>query len=265
MGKRIKALDEILGNKTSGSMDLAEWLNKFMEKNASNPDAVRKAIQEIKKSGLSFQVVNTYLKELKKTLKSGDETKLKSFFKTYRQNFITKYKKIYDNAKNLLRNKNRVLTISNSRTVLEFLKLWHRDNKNLQVIISESRPMNEGRLFAKSLLKEGIQVIFITDLNIFAHIQEADAVIIGADFILKNGDAVNKTGSRAAAVICKYYKKPFYVLASSDKFSKRNSYKPPAENPSEVWKFKHKNLKIYNNYFEVIEKELITKIITEEK
>ncbi len=265
MGKRIKAIDDILGNKTSGSMDLAEQLNKFMAENTSNPDAVRKAIQEVKKSGSSFQAVNTYLKELKRILKSGDETNLKSFFKIYRQNSITKYKKIYDNAKNLLRNKNLVLTISNSRTVLEFMKLWHRENKNLQVIISESRPMNEGRILAKSLLQEGIKVIFITDFNISKHISQADAVITGADFILKNGDAVNKTGSRTAAIICKFYKKPFYVLASSDKFSNRNSYKPHAENPNEVWKYMHKNLKIINNYFEVIEKKLITKIISEEK
>jgi hypothetical protein len=75
LGKRIKALEDILGNKTSGSMDLAERLNKFMEENASI-QCHKESIQEIKK--LHFQAVNTYLKELKNS-PIRDETKAEEF------------------------------------------------------------------------------------------------------------------------------------------------------------------------------------------
>jgi len=246
-------------------MDIVYQLNKFMEKNSGNYKTLEKTIQDFDERRSSFRSLDNYLKELSKIIRTRSEAKLKKFFQTYRQNSINKYKKIYQNSKPLLENKKRIVTISNSRTVLEFLKLWHRDNKNIEVIIPESRPMNEGHEMAKSLLKKGIKVLFITDFNISNYISKSDAVIVGADSILKNGDSVNKTGSRAAAVISKYYRKPFYVLAGSDKFSKKNSYKTRMEDPAEVWDYKKNKLKIINNYFEVIEKKLITKIISEER
>jgi len=246
-------------------MDLVSQLNRFIEKNIGKPAVIEKAILNAKKNQSSFQAMNNYLRDLQKVIKPGEDNKLKLFLKNHKEETDTKYKKIYENLKRLLKNKNTVLTISNSRTVLEVIKIWHLENKNMHVIISESRPMNEGREIAKSLLKEGIKVTFITDFSIPGYISKTDAVIIGTDSILKNGDAVNKIGSRAAAIICRYYKKPFYVLAGSDKFSNENSFKPQKQNSNEIWRYKHQNLKINNNYFETIEKKLITKIISEKK
>jgi translation initiation factor eIF-2B subunit delta len=95
------------------------------------------------------------------------------------------------------------------------------------------------------------------------YISEIDAAIIGADAVLRNGNVINKVGSKTLALLCKDYKKPFYVVTSNSKFSKKKIFQPMKEEPQEIWKKKAKNLSISNIYFEEIEKKLITKIFTD--
>ncbi|HSP87404.1 MAG TPA: hypothetical protein VLN45_04680, partial [Ignavibacteriaceae bacterium] len=94
-------------------------------------------------------------------------------------------------------------------------------------------------------------------------VEKSDSVIIGADIVLSNGDVVNKIGSRSLAIACKYFNKPFYVITSSDKFSKKKNYLPEKNPAKEIWEFNHKLLSKQNYYFEVVEKKLITKVISE--
>ncbi len=157
----------------------------------------------------------------------------------------------------------RVITLSRSGTVLEILKLWHQKNKKLKVVVCESRPKFEGRLMAKELADNGINVELITDAMMGLYVPKVDAAIIGADTVLKNGNVVNKVGSKSLALLCKEYKKPFYVVTSKSKLSKKKIFKPKKENPQEIWDKKVKNLSISNIYFEEIEKKLITKIFTD--
>jgi translation initiation factor 2B subunit (eIF-2B alpha/beta/delta family) len=95
------------------------------------------------------------------------------------------------------------------------------------------------------------------------YVQNVDAVIIGADTVLSNGNVVNKAGSKALALLCKEYKRPFYVVTAQSKYSRKKTYRSKSENPDEVWDKKVKNLSINNIYFEEIEKKFITKIFTE--
>jgi translation initiation factor 2B subunit (eIF-2B alpha/beta/delta family) len=92
-------------------------------------------------------------------------------------------------------------------------------------------------------------------------ISRCDAVICGADKLLKDGSVVNKTGSLSAAILADYFKKPFYILSESEKIA--YSFRKDYRDSYEVWKKKNRKLKIHNNYFEVIPSELITKIFLE--
>ena len=134
------------------------------------------------------------------------------------QGFPTKkdeaYMNIYRNAEKLFSGFNTILTLSNSKTLLEVFKIWSKRNKNLKVIVCESRPKNEGIILAKALAQEQIKVRLITDASMSNFIAKADVVIIGADIILKNGNVVNKTGSRSAAIISKHFKKPFHCYCN---------------------------------------------------
>jgi translation initiation factor 2B subunit (eIF-2B alpha/beta/delta family) len=133
----------------------------------------------------------------------------------------------------------------------------------LKVIIAESRPKFEGRILTKKLLKVGIKVLLIPDCNSAEYISDCDLVLLGTDKILLDRDVVNKIGSRNTAIIAKYYRKPVYVLASVNKFSKQKKFKPTLNSPEEIWKYNHPDIKIVNQYFEVVPRKLITKFITE--
>jgi len=92
---------------------------------------------------------------------------------------------------------------------------------------------------------------------------EADAAIIGTDVILKNGNVVNKVGSKSLALLCKEFNKPFYVVSTRSKKSTRINFKQIEENPDEIWNKKMKHLSTLNIYFEVVEKKYISRIFTD--
>jgi len=256
---------EILNDNTSGSTDIVIKLSDYFKDNLNNPKVLKKAIFASKWKLSSFQEAIYFIKNFEKIYLIKDKNAALEFLNSYENNQSILYQRIFDNAKKYLKNINSVLTLSNSKTLLEVFKLWRSENKNLTVYIAKSRPMNEGQILAKALLKSDIKVNLITDAAMSHFIPKVDAVIIGADKILKNLNVVNKTGSNAAAIISKYYKKPFYVLASKNKFTSSKKYFIDNHNPSEVWKYRHKHLRVHNFYFEEIDKKLITKIITEEK
>ena len=116
---------------------------------------------------------------------------------------------------------------------------------------------------AKELLKNGLKVEMITDAMTGIFVPKADAVIVGADVVLNNGNVINKTGSLALSLFCKHYKKPFYVLATKSKFVSKKRHEMSKENSDNIWKYIHPNLTTTNIPFEEIDKGLITKIISE--
>ncbi len=262
MGNRIH-LKHILDDKVSGSSELLGNLNSYFLQHVAQPEKIRKDIEILKEKLPHFSAINNYIIKIGKLLDSKDTKRLKSFLKEFDKLKENSHRKIYANAKEHLSKLNNILTLSNSKTLLEVFKLWYKENKNIKITVCESRPKYEGLIFAKALAKAGIKVEVITDASVCDFVEKIDAVIIGADKILKNGNVINKTGSRNAAIICRYFKKPFIVLATKDKFTNKKTYTPIAENPGEVLNKSPENISVHNYYFEEIEKSLITKIITD--
>jgi methylthioribose-1-phosphate isomerase len=88
--------------------------------------------------------------------------------------------------------------------------------KAIHVLASETRPFLQGsRLTAWELAREGIPVEVITDGMSGHYLSrgEVAAVVVGADRIAANGDAANKIGTYAHAVLAKENGVPFYVAA----------------------------------------------------
>ena len=257
------SLNSILNDKVSGSSELLKNINCYLLQNITKPGRIKKDIITLKERLSQFSAINNYTTKVEKLLAQGDAKELKSLLKGFNKEKDFSYRKIFENAKKYLTKLNNVLTLSNSKTLLEVFKLWHKENKNLKITVSESRPKNEGIIFAKALAKAGIKVEVITDASINSFIEKTDAVIIGADKILRNRNVVNKIGSRSAAIICRHFRKPFYVLTTGDKFTADIHYKQTSEDPADILKTKENKLKVYNYYFEEIENSLITKIITD--
>ena len=97
-------------------------------------------------------------------------------------------------------------------------------------------------------------------------------VIVGADRIAANGDAANKIGTYALAVLARAHRIPFYIAApvSTFDFSIKTGEDIPIEErqADEVTTFRGaqaapKGMKVYNPAFDVTPARLITAMITE--
>lgn len=167
------------------------------------------------------------------------------------------------NATRLLKDRQTVITISRSSTVEEVLT----ELSGHRIIVAESRPLFEGRALAEELAGKGLEVTLIVDAAMGMFVNEADAVLVGADSVLADGSIVNKVGTRLLALAAKEAGVPFYVACDSSKLSVRNYLGEQAvleeKEPSEVAKG-FEGVEVRNPYFEVTPARLITGIITEQ-
>lgn len=124
----------------------------------------------------------------------------------------------------LLKDGARVLTICNtgalatggSGTALGVIRAAHAAGQRVEVLACETRPLLQGaRLTMWELMKDGLPGTLITDGMAGACLARGmvDLVITGADRIARNGDAANKIGTYALAVLAKHHEVPFYVAA----------------------------------------------------
>ena len=261
--KQKEILDKIIYDKTSGSAEILTKLNKFLLSNIKEKKLIIESLSAVSIKLSHFAVINNYTNELKLILASANYERLTEYLRNNEDEVKLKIEQIFNKIYKKLPSAKTILTISKSGTLINVLKLWHKKRTNLKIIITESRPVNEGKLMAKELLKCGLKVDMITDAMAGIFVPKADAVIVGADVVLNNGNVINKTGSLALALLCKHYKKPFYVLAAKSKFVNKKRHEINEEGSDSIWKYVHPNLTTTNIPFEEINKELITEIISE--
>ncbi|KAL8999295.1 MAG: hypothetical protein Q9169_001840 [Polycauliona sp. 2 TL-2023] len=105
-------------------------------------------------------------------------------------------------------------------TALGVIRALHSSNALRHVYYTETRPYNQGaRLTGYELIHDGIPATLITDsmaaalMNTKAHSENITAIVVGADRVASNGDAANKIGTYALAVLAKYHGIKFLVAA----------------------------------------------------
>ncbi len=259
--KSSQKLNSIIADKTSGSSELLQELHEHLKSERRLLHAFPEILDLVKNHFNTFQNIKSYLRDLEISLKK--QKNLDEFFIRYDNKLFNVYDKIFNSNQNLLLRYNKILTLSNSKTVFEILKRIKHHGKNIKVIVSESRPKFEGRILAKKLIKEKINVVLITEAMLYDAIRNCECTFIGADSILRDGSVVNKVGSSVIATLCKYQKKPLFVVADKSKFSTTNSFKKKEMPPNEIWRHDNPKLKIENYYFERIDRIFIKKIITD--
>ncbi|MDP2913051.1 MAG: S-methyl-5-thioribose-1-phosphate isomerase, partial [Candidatus Omnitrophota bacterium] len=106
-------------------------------------------------------------------------------------------------------------------TALGVLFEAKRQGKRIKVYADETRPLLQGaRLTTWELLHEGIDTTLICD-NMAASLMakgNIDKIFVGADRIARNGDTANKIGTYGLAVLARYHRVPFYVVAPLSTF-----------------------------------------------
>lgn len=219
-------------------------------------------------NGVSF-----VLKSIKKK-KPENITEAKNVFEKAIDEFLALMAKanshIIHYGQKIVRNNNNILTHCHSELVEQILVKAKKSGKNFKVFNTETRPLFQGHITAKELLKAKIPVTMVVDSSAGFLISRysgkelmMDKVILGADAILSDGSAINKIGSFSIGLVSSQEKVPLYIAASLLKFHPQSWIKIEQRPPQEIWPQAPKKLKIINFAFDMIPSSYIKGIICE--
>ena len=259
---------------SKGTLDLAHFKEGALSLKNTRPTAVN----------LGW-AIHSMLKQFQDNMEKETEALLERLKQTARQ--IHRQDKetclaIGKNGSGLMKDGFRILTHCNagalatggSGTALSVIYTATRQGKRLHVFVDETRPVGQGaRLTYWELHANDIASTLITDSMAAWLMKEKkiNAVIVGADRIVNNGDIANKIGTYGLAILAQYHKIPFYVAAplSSFDLSIDKGERIPIEMRDEnevldFWPIKDKTkYKVLNPAFDVTPGSLISAIITE--
>ena len=159
-------------------------------------------------------------------------------------------------------------------TALGVIRATKESGKNIKVIATETRPVQQGsRLTAFELKHDGFDVSLISDTAVGYSMANGlvNKVVVGADRIVKTGHVFNKIGTYQVATMAKQHGIPFYVAAPLSTFDMKTNAEDviiEMRNGSEVTGIGDKktapdDIGVINPAFDMTPPELITGIITE--
>ena len=159
-------------------------------------------------------------------------------------------------------------------TALGVIRASKESGKNIKVIATETRPVQQGsRLTAFELKHDGIDVSLIPDTAVGYTLANnlVNKIIVGADRILKTGHVFNKIGTYQVALLAKHHNVPFYVAAPLSTFDLNSNPEDiviEQRKSSEVTGIGEKktapdDINVINPAFDMTPPELISGIITE--
>ena len=191
-------------------------------------------------------------------------------------------KKMGKNGAKLFENNDTIMTHCNAGalatvaygTALGVIRATNESGKNIKVIATETRPVQQGsRLTAFELKHDGIDVILIPDTAVGYTMANnlVNGVVVGADRILQTGHVFNKIGTYQVATMAKQHNIPFYVAAPLSTFdleSRPEDIIIEQRKASEVTgigdnKTAPDGIDVINPAFDMTPPELISGIITE--
>jgi methylthioribose-1-phosphate isomerase len=160
-------------------------------------------------------------------------------------------------------------------TALGVVRALHEQGVLQHVYCTETRPYFQGaRLTTYEILEEQLPGTLICDSMVAALMRDkaVDAVIVGADRVVSNGDTANKIGTYQIAVTAKYHGVPFYVASplSTIDMSLADGVQIPIEERAHdemrtvgQTRVAPSGINCWNPSFDVTPAALITGIITE--
>jgi translation initiation factor eIF-2B subunit delta len=156
-----------------------------------------------------------------------------------------------------------VMTHSLSSTVIETCRLLKDDG--LRMIVTEARPLAEGRQLAERLSAWRVPTTYITDAQMGLFAAQADAVLVGADSVLADGTVVNKAGTYPLALVARDRGVPFHVCCESFKWRAPDEAVPELEEmaPAELGMPDWPAVTVRNVYFDLTPARLVSAWIDE--
>ena len=190
--------------------------------------------------------------------------------------------KMGKNGSELFENNDTIMTHCNAGalatvgygTALGVIRATKDSGKNIKVIATETRPVQQGsRLTAFELKHDGIDVSLIPDTAVGYSMANGlvNKIVVGADRILRTGHVYNKIGTYQVATMAKQHNIPFYVAAPLSTFDMKSNPEDVVieqRKGSEVTGVGDKktapdDINVINPAFDMTPPELIAGIITE--
>lgn len=165
-----------------------------------------------------------------------------------------------------------IMTHCHSSATESILIEAKNQNKDFQVICTETRPKFQGRITAQHLIDADIPVTMVVDsaMRWVLKNKAVDMIITGADAITSEGTVLNKIGSRLLALAAAESHVPFYISTPLLKYDAEtivgNLTKIDFRESEEIWpeaNGRPANLLFQNPAFETISHEYIAGLITE--
>ena len=181
------------------AINLSWGLDKIMQvaKNAENVDEIRKSVVEAAK-----QMAEEDIKINMSIGKNGSE--------------------LFDDKDTIMTHCNAgALATVGYGTALGVIRAAKESGKNIKVIATETRPIQQGsRLTVFELKHDGIDVSLIPDTAVGYTMANGlvNKIVVGADRILRTGHVFNKIGTYQVATMAKQHNIPFYVAAPLSTF-----------------------------------------------
>ena len=214
----------------------------------------------INKALLILQSVQPYMASLYNyTVFATKSSNLLSANNEFLKKMEEEDRKTINNFLKILPKKTKLLTISFSSLVYKALI---QSGKNIEVFCLESRPKQEGVMFAKALSENGIKTTLLVDAAMGEALKRVEIAVTGSDGIGSFG-LVHKIGTFPLFACAKQLKRKSIVLSPSYKIW------PPAfvlpfqqeKNPAEITT--DKTVAVKNLYFDITPFSLIDLIITD--
>ena len=161
-------------------------------------------------------------------------------------------------------------------TALGVIRAAKENGKNLKVIATETRPVQQGsRLTAFELKHDGFDVNLIPDTAVGYSMANnlVDKVVVGADRIVRTGHVFNKIGTYQVATMARRHDIPFYVaapLSTIDMKSRAEDVIIEMRKGEEVTGIGNartapEGISVINPAFDMTPPELVSGIITEKR
>jgi len=108
-----------------------------------------------------------------------------------------------------------ILTHSYSSTIIKLLQKALDRGLRFSVIVTESRPIGEGKYAAEVISRLGVDTTLIVDSAVRFVMKRVNRVFVSADAVAANGAVINKAGTSAIALAAKEARVRTYVTAGT--------------------------------------------------
>lgn len=152
-----------------------------------------------------------------------------------------------------------------SSTVVDVVRACAQARRLERLVVPESRAINGGRRYVDALSSLGVAILFLPDAAIEFAMGHADAVLLGAESVTRDGAVVNTIGSLATARAANARGVPVHGAADLYKVSDRSAadLAPPAERTYDFLLNEGESISTTAPELEIVPAHFVSSLLTE--